>query len=511
MFDLIPRFPPMGMYGNILFGMLTTVAILRFHLLDINVAVRKITAYLMLAAGIAVPYIGLILLFSQRLEGAAYVGVSMLVFLIFVVTLQPLWRKVQAVVDKLFYRERYRFLEELEQFSQESHDISDLQGLSSSLGNILGRALQTTNVYILTLNDSGDYDTIFTTDGGFEPILLNREHPVIGWAKENDGIISLRDFDVIPRLELITSREKARLAELKAELFVPLKTKKDELVGLFILCEKTSGQPFSGEDEKLIMTVADRISVELENARLYASEIEVRKQLEAQNEERIDFLHQVAHEMKTPLTSLIASSDLLIENLSSGDDINRRLVVNIQRSADSMDRRVSELLFSAGLDSPEIEIKIDTLELTEVIESVTGQSGFLFTEKEQSLNIEVTDNLPKVKADRGRLEQILTNILSNANKFSAPGSEISLRTRVDGNDVIIEVEDEAEKITREDEGRLFEPYFRSEDIGKRTTYPGLGLGLAITRRLLEMQNGRIWINHNSKKGNIFAFSLPVAE
>ncbi|MBA7689381.1 Adaptive-response sensory-kinase SasA [subsurface metagenome] len=319
-----------------------------------------------------------------------------------------------------------------------------------------------------------------------------------------------KDLAVIPQLQALTRNEMVALQKTQAELIIPILTKEKELVGLIILGRKLSQLEYSGEDERLITAVANRMATELENARLYDSEKNIRQQLEMQDRQKTEFLHSVAHELKTPLTAILSSSELQTGNLPIDPKLRKRLAVNVQKSALSMNRRVAELLDLARMQIGQLNIKLEPLEIDKVIAEVTGQLDITFASKKQTLIFEVPSSLPKVNADRGKIEQVLYNLLSNANKFSPTGSEITLKARNVGKKVIIEVEDSASPITAREKSRIFDPYYRSEDSMKRERFPGLGLGLSVSKRIVELHQGEIWVKNKAGRGNVFAFSLATS-
>lgn len=156
-----------------------------------------------------------------------------------------------------------------------------------------------------------------------------------------------------------------------------------------------------------------------------------------------------------------------------------------------------------------MKTKSEPLKIGSAIEEIASRLLILFKNKEQSLKLEIPDSLPQVKADREKLEQILVNLLSNANKFSPTGGNITLQVKEDGNRIVVEVKDSAPAIPEGEKVKLFDPYYRSEDADKRQRIPGLGIGLTISRKLVELQQGEIWIDSKPRKGNTFAFSLPT--
>ena len=280
--DLLPSLPPISILGNIVFGLITAIAILKYHLLDIRIAMRKGLAYLLTSAAVASLYVGFLTLVNHMVGVTnvpiwAHVCLLILLALVFL----PLWQRVQRLVDRWFYRQRYDFLKELERFSREAHDISDIKQLGSSLVRLLNQALQASGIHLLLLSESGDFTPVAFAGKNAAQLTLRRSNPILLWLQSNRRLLYYQDLDIIPQLQSLTAKERNKLEAIGLEVFIPLKTKKDELVGLLLLGKKLSRQPYSHEDERLILTVADRVTIEVENARLYRDAVRARENLEA--------------------------------------------------------------------------------------------------------------------------------------------------------------------------------------------------------------------------------------
>lgn len=513
-FDLLPLLGlplyPGVIIGNIIFCLITTVAIVKHHLLDIHLIIRKGTAYLLMSTIVAIPYVGIIILFNKIFEEVISTWAYFFLILVLAVALQPLWSRVQRLVDRWFYRERYDYLEALNDFTEKTHDISDLRQLSSSLVKLVSKALQSADVYLLLRTEQGYSQISSSISENSIQLTLKSQSPLIRWLRDNQSLLNLQDLNIIPQMQALTSKESNELAKRGVELIVPLKTRKNELIGLLLLGKKLSDQMYSEEDKQLISMVADRIAIELENARLYSLERIMCQELEKEVEQKTVFLHNLAHELKTPLTAIISSSEILgTESSSDISTQDQRLIRNIKYSAWLMNKRVTELLNLAKMQIGNLEFNPEPLEFGVVIEETVSQLLPVFGNKEQSLKLEMPDSLPIVKADREKLEQILFNLLSNANKFSSTKSNIALRVKEVGDSVVVEVKDSAPAIAERDKEKLFDPYYRGEDAHKRQRIPGLGLGLAISKKLVELHQGRIWCESEPGIGNTFAFSIPT--
>ncbi|MBE0481612.1 MAG: ATP-binding protein [Dehalococcoidia bacterium] len=132
--------------------------------------------------------------------------------------------------------------------------------------------------------------------------------------------------------------------------------------------------------------------------------------------------------------------------------------------------------------------------------------GALFDKYHQLLVIDIADNLPEIRADGERLHQVILNLLVNASKFTPEGGTITLSARVEGNTFLVKVKDTGTGISRKGQRRIFEPYQRR--IADRERLSGLGLGLALCKKLVELHGGKIWVESQSGKGSTFSFSLP---
>lgn len=502
---------PLGLIGNILFGLLATIAILKYHLLDIRIVMRKGVAYLIISTIVAMPYVGVIILFNIYFQENVPIWGHFILLFVLAFLLQFAWQRVQNLVDRWFYRERYDFLQELEKFSQEAHAVNNLSELGSSLVGLISRAFQTASVHLLLANESGNLRTVSLIGSSKQEITIYRRSLLIGWFARNSGVLLRQQLDLDPQLQSLTAREKADIDGVGTELFVPLKSNEGDLGGLLLMGPKRSEQPYSDEDLRRILTVTSRMSVELENARLYAQETAVRQELQRQNEQRTEFLHHVAHELKTPLTAVISSSELMTADsiVDISYEQRERLLNNINRSAWLMDKKVSELLDLARIQIGRVDMKIEPLNLHEVIDDLTSQLSSLFKNKEQSVETQIPDTLPLVRGDRERTTEVVLNLLSNANKFSPAGGHITIVASELPAMVQVEVKDSAPIIAEADRARIFDPYYRGGSVEDQRRVSGLGLGLAISKSLITLQRGEIGVTIEEGRGNTFYFTLPA--
>jgi len=254
--------------------------------------------------------------------------------------------------------------------------------------------------------------------------------------------------------------------------------------------------------------VTERKQMENRLRELYEAEKSHREELEEEAKTRSHFINVLAHELRTPLTPILASVGMLMDTLSSSpESIQFKLVSNIMSGAQTLVHRLEELLDLARLSRGTFILKPQLLDTKDFIEKVALRFEIVVKQREQYLVLDLPESLPKIKTDPSRLEQVLTCFLANASKFSPEGRDITLRARAEGGELVVEIEDQGVGISPDEQARLFKPYHRVEQ--DRQRFPGLGLGLAVSKQIVEAHGGKIWLSSELGRGSIFSFSLPL--
>jgi K+-sensing histidine kinase KdpD len=317
-----------------------------------------------------------------------------------------------------------------------------------------------------------------------------------------------RQLNVFPELQAMSAEDKGTIDRIGAELYFPIGV--GELSGILALGPKFPGQLFSREDLEFLKTLLRQVGLELENIYLFNQEKAQRQRVEQFNAERATFLDALAHEMKTPLTSAVASSELLVaESIDHGENIHL-LAVDVQSSINNLGRIVNDILEFGRIQQIKIKCVIEPVDINDIILKVKEESNLLLLKKQQKLVLDLPEPSVVVNADSARVKQVLHNLISNASKFSPVDCEIQLRAKVVDRYLHVEVQDCAERIAEVDRGHLFVPYYRGKQ-ARQNHLPGLGLGLFICKELIEVQQGKIWLEDRMSQGNIFCFSLPLEE
>jgi signal transduction histidine kinase len=225
------------------------------------------------------------------------------------------------------------------------------------------------------------------------------------------------------------------------------------------------------------------------------------------------FVSVAAHELRTPLASILG----YVETLTDGDlgplsDGQREYLAIIQESAHRLSHITSSLLDVARIEAGRVDLVLQPTDLLALVRGVAAEYEPQVTARAQQLTLHHTPELPPALCDRTRTAQIVGNLLSNAIKYSPPKGHVEIaieRAQIDGF-LQLSVTDDGIGIGPEDQDMLFRRFFRATSAAQ-TGASGAGLGLYITRSLVELHSGRIWLESEAGKGSTFYVALPIAE
>lgn len=256
----------------------------------------------------------------------------------------------------------------------------------------------------------------------------------------------------------------------------------------------------------LARDISDRKKLEKEILKSYRLEKHCRQMLQREIANRIEFTRTLVHELKSPLTPILASSEALL-NREKPDSLNAELARNIYHGAKSLNACISELLDLAKSEISGLTLQKISLLLNPLILEIAGELTPYIQSHKQELILDLPEQLPAVLADPERIKQVLRNLLNNAVKYNRGKGLITLRAWARDSLVTISVHDQGRGICKKDQMNLFKPYFRCPQ--DRAGTEGLGIGLALSKQLIELHSGEICIRSARDKGTTVIFTLPV--
>lgn len=258
-------------------------------------------------------------------------------------------------------------------------------------------------------------------------------------------------------------------------------------------------------DLKLEIQIREKTEKELfeANEKLIAA-LEKEKEL---GELKSRFISMVSHEYRTPLTVILSSAYLIKESLKRGldDEVDRHLH-KIHHSVTVMSRLLEDVLTFEKAEEGALEVRLTEFDLREFLLDIVEEAS-INDQKEHNINLNMPDDNYWINSDRYLLKQIISNLLNNSIKYSEKGTYIDIDCRIQDNAIHLFLKDEGKGISDEDLENIFEPFYRNKKTIGIT--PGVGLGLAITKRCVELLNGKIEVNNKLDKGVIFKITIPL--
>lgn len=266
--------------------------------------------------------------------------------------------------------------------------------------------------------------------------------------------------------------------------------------------------------ERAVRYAMERKHLEREWVRALALEKQAKEEAEAATEratratrQRDEVLAMVTHDLRSPLNGVILGTSAILRRGALEEETRKR-VAAIQRAADRMNRLLQDLLDVASIEAGRLSVDIRAIDVEDLVREATELLGPSLREAGLELELELPDDLPPVYADRVRLNQVLSNLLSNAIQFTPQGGDLRLRAAVQGSSVQFSVIDTGSGIPEAEREHLFDRFWRPPSPGRGG---GTGLGLAISRGIVEALGGSIWVESEVGQGSAFHFTVPVAK
>jgi two-component system, OmpR family, phosphate regulon sensor histidine kinase PhoR len=222
---------------------------------------------------------------------------------------------------------------------------------------------------------------------------------------------------------------------------------------------------------------------------------------------RRDFVANVSHEFRTPLTAIQGFAETLLAGAIDDSQNRTRFLEIILEHSRRLARLTEDLLMLSKMDAERLELEIRRLSVSQLIESCLETAQRRGAEKDLRISVNLPQNLPDIAGDRRRLAEVLQNLLDNAIQYTLPGGQIIVSAKSLGEEIILTVSDTGIGIPKADQPRIFERFYRV-DVARSREAGGTGLGLAIAKHLVEVHGGRLWVDSEVGQGSQFHFSVP---
>lgn len=283
--------------------------------------------------------------------------------------------------------------------------------------------------------------------------------------------------------------------------------RQSQIVGAFVIRRRTPGE-FSTSTVDLLETLASQSALAIYNAGLFR-ELEAKSaELEIASQHKSEFLASMSHELRTPLNAVIGFSEVLLERMFG--DINERqeeYLRDIWSSGKHLLELLNEILDLSKVEAGRMELQAAPFVVREALEYTVSLVRERATVHGISLELEVEDAVGEIDADELRFKQVVLNLVSNAVKFTPDGGSVSVRAWVADDDLHVSISDTGPGIPEEDQERIFESFQQGGRGAPKEE--GTGLGLTLSRRIIHLFGGRLWLDSTPGVGSVFGFTIPL--
>jgi signal transduction histidine kinase len=487
------------------------IAIIRFKVFDIDLFFRRSTVYTLAGSVLLVIYLGIVALFTQVVLAMGLpsslpniIG-ALLVALLF----EPLRRRTQKYVDQTFFRVSYNFHEAQRGMIERIKFANTKQALADLVTDSIYALIPVTKIGFFVVQTPSDRLKLLA-HRNFD--LLERRNIQLKIHDLKTGLelpVALPD-EIEPGIEYEPADHEV-FKRWGMALVLPMLSPDRAILGFLVLGKKRSGKRFMMEDISLLRSVSAQVGLALERLN-----VQYALMLETAESERLAelsalksyFVSSVSHDLKTPLTSIRLFAELMKDH----DDLSRKKTIEylsiIENESDRLARLITNVLDFAKIEKGTKEYSFKTSDLNEIAHDVIRSLHYQITSRGFSLHSAFSSGKLLIEADSDALFDAITNLLSNAMKYSQPDNKsITLHTALTDGFAMLEVQDEGYGIPPNEIEHIFESFYRIDD-PKMKSAGGAGIGLSVVKHTMEAHRGKVKVTSEVGKGSIFALYFP---
>lgn len=515
---------PIPPFANILvsaYVTLTAIAIVRHRLMDIRLVLARTIAYSIIVGLITIFYVGIIFLVSSMFFSLEINQKQLVIYLvltfILAISFNRLRRLIETITDKIFYKKYY-----------DSHEL--LESLSSIMATTLELQILTLKILDKVTQNIKVTKSVF--------VLLSKDEKSIEYVEykgyDNKPEFEIKDINPFiddQRITIFDDLEEGKIKETMRRLNVSAALRlsvRNQKIGVLFFGEKASGDIYSDQDIDVLEILAPQLSIAIQNAREYEEikrfNITLReevdkatKELQDANEKlkqldklKDEFVSIASHELRTPMTAIKSYVWLLIND--KDEKLSEKQKIHLDRTYESVERLialVNDMLNVSRIESGRILITPKATDMEKLIQAIIAE--LLPKAKEEGIDLSLekdSETLPQALADPDKTREVLINLLGNALKFTPENGKVKISLSLKDNMILTQISDTGAGMRPEEIPKLFQKFGILNDFLTKKNTQGTGLGLYISKSIIELQGGKMWAeSEGENKGSTFSFTL----
>ena len=479
--------------------------------------------------------------FNPLLIGAGIAAVLSFIF-------TPLLSLIRRLVSRWLSLEEIQATRTLHAYSQQISNILDMQKLANVAVGLIIESMAITRgfLFLVDTEHAGNGDKTYRIRAVRNPgerqikiVSLEEGNPIVKHFLQDQRPLLQYDFDLLPVYRPVPSLDRKWFQRLEAEVYLPIFSKR-EWIGMLALGAKINGNRYTEEDLVTLSTLANQTAVALENARLVENLIQLNNELRQayrdldkanRNLERLDqtksdFISIASHELRTPLTTMIGYTEMLIEDKDIPESAIMMLK-GISKGSNRLHEIVESMFDIAQIDARALQLHLTQVDVNTIVKEVTTRLEKTIKERQQTVSLDLLP-LPMINADPNLIEKLFQHLLANAIKFTPNKGKITVTSKSStiknadfpNGGVEIIVSDTGVGVDPHARDIIFSKFYQPGAISKHSTSKtrfkgsGAGLGLALSKGIVEVHGGRIWVEsdgYDEEKlpGSQFHIALPL--
>jgi len=507
--------------GNLFMGVLIILlsyAIVRHHLLDIEVIIKKTLIF----AGLLTSTITIIvlptLIIQEYLTGQAGLGVRLIGLTISGTVLIFAIRRIDDfltnITDKFLFQKRYDYKELLKTFTSEVLMVLDFNRLVKLTVDKLSDIIKLQSCGILILDESrGEYRLVASQGIRERRTVLAAGNTLITFLSRTKSHLSVTAFEHSHNISAGMQRLKEDMNRLKFELAIPLITVQGEMVGVLTLGKKKSDEDYTQDDMDILLPLARTLAIAISNAEMFA---ELGKtQAEAAQKEKMAVIGTLSaginHEICNPLGIARGQCEAFLLNIKDGlykskspEELLQKAQIIMEKVIHETDRATVITKRLSSFAKPSKGLISDNVSIKGEIDEVLALISYQMKMDKIDIVQEIEDDLPLVSGDKKSLQEVFFNLVRNAAQAIQEKGQIYIRAKEIEGKVIVEIQDTGHGIPEDKIEQIFNPFYTTKDPGK-----GTGLGLFIVRQVVERNGGKILVRSKVGEGTTFVMEFPA--